>query len=651
MPTIDGPPYAFTLIAPYGKMSATAVKVAAGLNCKLSVWEGVTLDEAAHVAREALAQDRPEVILSRGGTADYIRLAVETPVVSISTTALDLLRTLQPFVGKVSRVAFFHYQDHLPEVQSVAAALGITIDEYLFLTKADMAALMIEAKVKGAEIGVGGILVAQMREICGLDGILMEVGEEAVSRAFREACSIAAIQRVERQRQAGLHTILQTITEGILVTDEKNHLTLINPTAERILGVSAKTVLGRDARDVVPNTRTAEVLLSGVPELNHIQEAEDVTIVTNRAPIIVSGRSTGVVCTFSEAERIHQADQRLRGRLQAKGFTAKYQLSDVASTEPEMRRLKSLAAAYAATDATIILQGESGTGKELFAQGIHRASKRSQRPFVAVNCAAIPESLLESELFGYEEGAFTGARRQGKAGFFERAHEGTLFLDEISELPGAVQARLLRVLQEKEVVRVGGGEVVPVDVRIICATNRNLETWTNEGHFRQDLYYRLNVLSLTLPPLRERKNDIVHLAALFLNRRFAAPSVPDEDILDRQMGRALRSHPWPGNVRELRNVMERLALAATMFPDKPWKDLLAQIWAPSKPVQPTHVSGLEQEIPVNDTQTLKDMTRKFEKNAIRSLLADHGDDQVKVAALLGISRMSLWRKLRDKTEQ
>ncbi len=640
----DDPPYALALIAPYGKLGAAFTKIAAGQPCTLRVWEGVALNEAAAVARQAVAEAKPEVILSRGGTADYVRASVDVPVVAISTTALDLLRTLRPLAGAVSRAAFFHYKDPLPEVQTVAATLGIAIDEYLFHTHDDMIAQMIEAKARGAQIGVGGVIIARMREVCGLDGILLEAGEDAVLRALREAFSIAAVRRVEQQRQARIFTILNAIAEGIMVTDENNALTLINPTAERLLGVSSSDVLGRDAREVVPNTRTADVLQSGRPEINEVQEMKGTTIVTNRVPIVAADRTVGVVCTFSEADSIRQAGNRLRGSLRAKGFQARYQLSDVHSRDEGMRELKKLAQAYATTDGTILLQGESGTGKELFAQGIHQASRRRKGPFVAVNCAAIPEALLESELFGYEEGAFTGAKRQGKAGFFELAHEGTLFLDEISELPKPVQARLLRVLQEREIVRVGGAQIIPVDVRVVCATNRDLDAWTYEGHFRQDLYYRLNVLPLTIPPLRERKADIMLLAGLFLRRK--APAAADTTSLDKAIGPALQAHDWPGNVRELRNVMERLALAATMFPDRSWKSLLEQIWRTPGAASPCAPANGGVLVPAGGN--LKDMTRHLEREMIKRLLAEHEGDQSRVAKRLGVSRMSLWRKLRDE---
>lgn len=634
-------PYSFSLLAPYGNMTALVTRMTASMSCILSVREGVNLDQAPEVALREVEEHNPEVIFSRGGTADAIRSTVSVPVVSISTTAIDLLRTLQPFAGRVQKVAFFHYQTPMPEVQLVAQVLGLTIDEFIFHNSDEMASRLIEAKTRGAELALGGILVIRMREASGLEGVLVEAGEDAVQRAVNEALSIARIRRVERQRQARMRTILDAVTDGILATDETNALTLVNPTAEKLLRISAQEALGQDIRHVVPNTRTAEVLLSGQAELDDIQDVGGTTIVTNRIPIKVVGKTVGVVCTFTEAARIQQAEQHLRGSLKAKGFQARYCLDDILTNNPTMINLKELTAMYAATDATVLLEGESGTGKEFFAQGIHKKSPRNRSRFVAVNCAAIPETLLESELFGYEEGAFTGAKRQGKAGYFEMAHKGTLFLDEISELPLAIQARLLRILQEREIVRVGGAHVIPIDVRIICATNRSLAEWTSSGHFRQDLYYRLNVLPITIPPLRERKGDIPLLAESFFTSklRVNAPQFDQSGFVNDVIP-ALLAYDWPGNVRELRNTMERLAIAASIMPDKSLKHIMLQVWPHAKLLKKTGCC-------LAGDGNLKTLTRNFEREIIYNLLEKHDQNQAKVAQLLGISRMSLWRKLQD----
>jgi transcriptional regulator, propionate catabolism operon regulatory protein len=315
---------------------------------------------------------------------------------------------------------------------------------------------------------------------------------------------------------------------------------------------------------------------------------------------------------------------------------AKHGFPDILTADSQMIELKELAALYATTDSAVLIQGETGTGKELFAQGTHNASKRCNGPFVAVNCAAIPEHLLESELFGYEGGAFTGARKEGKQGLFELAHKGTIFLDEIGEIPKSLQARLLRVLQEKEIMRVGGGKIVPVDIRIISATNKNLEQKVEQGEFREDLYYRLNVFNLRIPSLRERKDDIILLAVHFL-QRFKVDV--DYDIMVRELEPLLIQYEWPGNIRELYSVMERLSLLACRSSSRPrWVEMLQKVML--KPVFDDALITVR----VSLDQGLKQAVNQVEKSIIDIMLAKYDHDQEQVAKLLGVGRTTLWRK-------
>ena len=245
-------------------------------------------------------------------------------------------------------------------------------------------------------------------------------------------------------------------------------------------------------------------------------------------------------------------------QLQNMGHTARYTFDDIISISPAMERIKKIAEKMAATRSSVLITGESGTGKELFAQAIHNASERKNEPFIALNCAALPENLLESELFGYEDGAFTGARKGGKPGLFESADKGTLFLDEVEGMSPMLQAKLLRVIQEQEVMRVGASQLISIDVRILAATNRDLEELVNEGNFREDLYYRLNTLPVNIPPLRERREDILPLMYHFMKKNNASYH------LSQQVCQILKEHPFRGNIRELRNYAEYFA-----FLDKP----------------------------------------------------------------------------------
>ncbi|TFW09572.1 propionate catabolism operon regulatory protein PrpR [Oxalobacteraceae bacterium OM1] len=314
---------------------------------------------------------------------------------------------------------------------------------------------------------------------------------------------------------------------------------------------------------------------------------------------------------------------------------AKHALNDLRGESAAMQRARESLALFAKSPATVLIQGETGTGKELAAQAIHRESQRARQPFVAINCGAVAESLLESELFGYEEGAFTGSRRGGHAGLFEAAHRGTLFLDEIGEMPLQLQTRLLRVLEEREIVRVGGTRPIPVNVRIISATHCDLDQRVREGRFRADLFYRLSVLRLTLPPLRERGDDVLALAEWWLKQALATLAVrPHANLHAEVMACAplLLAYAWPGNVRELRNLMERLALFLAAEPLQALTPSFVQRVAPElgAPVALASVTVAPTAQP-----SLAEVLERFNGN--REAAAKH----------LGISRTTLWRKLKE----
>lgn len=276
-------------------------------------------------------------------------------------------------------------------------------------------------------------------------------------------------------------------------------------------------------------------------------------------PLSEMEAGAGALIFIKNTDRIIEEESRIRRGLSEKGLTAKYTFEDILGQSAAIRENIRMAERYSGVNSNVLIIGETGTGKELFAHSIHQASKRSHQPFVALNCAALPENLLESELFGYEAGAFSGASKGGKTGLFELAHKGTIFLDEIGEIPITLQAKLLRVLQEKEIRRIGSTSVHPVDVRVISATNINMEEKIKEGQFRSDLYYRLNLLDISIPPLRERKEDIQELVDHYLTR-FACEMGKSIPTVTKDAARILKEHSWPGNVRELRNICERLTV-------------------------------------------------------------------------------------------
>ncbi|MCG0275855.1 MAG: sigma 54-interacting transcriptional regulator [Thermosediminibacteraceae bacterium] len=359
----------------------------------------------------------------------------------------------------------------------------------------------------------------------------------------------------QEKKEKEIKAVLDATVEGIIAIDKNGIITAFNPAAEKILKIKAEEAIGRPVAEIlapdIPMLRTlktgesydnVEIVLNGEKTKSHY--------ITSGRPILdQDGNPVGAVASLQDIESVMEL---------VYSFTqpAMITFDEILGESEKIKKVKEIAKIAAKGNSTVLIRGESGTGKELFARSIHMASPRRNKPFVAVNCAAIPDTLLESELFGYEEGAFTGAKKGGKQGLFKYADKGTLFLDEIGELSSYLQVKLLRVLQEGKIRLVGGNEEIPVDVRIIAATNRNLEKLMKEGQFREDLYYRLNVIPIFIPPLRERKEDIPLLTKHLIKKLSKKVGKKIFDISPEAM-KKLMEYDWPGNVRELSNVIER----------------------------------------------------------------------------------------------
>lgn len=344
--------------------------------------------------------------------------------------------------------------------------------------------------------------------------------------------------------------LMEILDEGIVGVNERGEVFACNHKMEEITGISSQEALQRPAAAVYPFLPFAKCLAEQAPQPARVVSARGIDINVAVAPVLRGGVCIGAFATVQRFNDAEDKQTELRSQLLHKGYRAKYTFDDVVGSSPAIRRCITILKKMSLTALPVLLIGETGTGKELFAHAVHNASPRSAGPFVAINCAAMPENLLESELFGYEEGAFTGARRGGKPGLFEFAHRGTLFLDEVEGMSTALQCKLLRVLQEREIMRVGGNRIISVDVRIVAATNEDLERRVEEGTFRQDLYYRLNTLPVLIPPLREREGDLLLLIDYF--RRGIGATFE----LSPELRQLLLTHQWRGNIRELRNVVE-----------------------------------------------------------------------------------------------
>lgn len=597
-------------------------------------------DDALDTARDLVAAREVDVFLSAGANGAFLRNNVTVPVVLIKVSGFDILRALLKAREISKRIAIVTYQATSAELEEVKQLLKLNVEQRSYTTIEDARDCFRDLAADGYKVIVGSSLITDLAEEAGLTGIFL-YSRNSVCQALNDAIEIARIARIEEARRERINTILQHLNEGVVAVDMEERIESVNPAMEKLLGVASEWAIGRRLSEIAPALGLDPTLRTGVTELEQLQTVGKRTVVVNRLPIREHGVQTGAVLTSQDSTTIERVDRNIRSRNRPRHFTAKYQFAQIVGNSPAIGQAKALAAQYARTDSTVLITGESGTGKELFAQSIHNASRRRNHPFVAINCAAFPESLLESELFGYEEGAFSGSRRGGKAGLFECAHTGTIFLDEIGDMPVALQTRLLRVLQEREVLRLGGNDPTPVDVRVIASTHCDLQKHIEDGKFREDLFYRLNILHLNLPPLRERRADIRVIADYLLRdalRRLAS-SARHEHLLDAVLP-FLETHLWPGNIREMENVIERIAVfvsdAAGAEVDPSWlRAIVPELFARELPFG----------VPSAGSRALKSVNRANELSHIRRVIDECRGDHAEAAKRLGISRTTLWRKL------
>ncbi|HBX23397.1 MAG TPA: sigma-54-dependent Fis family transcriptional regulator [Desulfotomaculum sp.] len=471
-------------------------------------------------------------------------------------------------------------------------------------------------------------------------------GAMAIFQDFTELEQVAAELESVRTLQHTLQTVLDIAYDGIVVVNREGSITFINQALADFFGLDPEKAVGRQVTEVLENSRLHVVARTGIPETSQLQQVGGAYYVVSRLPIVEKGRVVGAVgkMTFRNLEEIKELARRLdslesklnyyREELKKAGTSGYYTFESIISVSPIMVQLKGEAMQAARGLSTVLIRGESGTGKELFAQAIHMASPRHGGPFIKINCAAIPDQLLESEFFGYASGAFTGARKGGKPGRFELANGGTIFLDEIGDMSPGLQAKLLRVLQDREFDRVGGTKPVRVDIRVLAATNRNLEEMVADGVFRADLYYRLNVITLNIPPLRERPEDVLPLVHSFLGKynSFLGTGFTGADPGAVEI---MKHYHWPGNVRELENVVERAVNFAT------GETIKVQDMPPY--LRRGKQSSAE---PIKTVSTLRDRLSEAEREIILSALQVTQGNKTRAARMLGMSRSRLYEKLK-----
>ena len=609
------------------------------INPTILEWEIAENTLISHLRNMFRVTGVPDAIISRGATANLIEQNIPEAVsVRAEPGDLELLETLKAAKNHGPRIGLLMFEDYLKSynLQAAKELLGInSLTLYPFRSREDIIRLVRQGSTDGMDVLVGGgTLAYRTGNSCGIKVLPVYSGQHALRNAVKQALSIIDARQREKLQLKCFTEAVSSITEGVLSIEDGKFI-VANKEMGNIFKTDEQALIGRKVDN------TDDTLVAGYIRhfLTNSREREKVLKILGQDYYIKKSHfeekgKKRIVAIFRRARDIQDQEQRVRTEIRNTGFFARYHFSDIIAESGIMRQLLKKAETYAATDANILIGGDSGTGKELLAQSIHNASSRAKEPFVAVNCAAIPATLLESELFGYEEGAFSGASKGGKRGLFELAHKGTIFLDEINSMPLELQSVLLRTLQEKEIRRIGSQRNIYIDIRVIAASNSDLMKMIREEKFRIDLYYRLNTLRLTLPSLDKRREDIRPLAMSFLNHYSQKYSLP-LPALSEDNYRLLENRNWQGNIRELRNVMQRYVILSHEGENSIQLCFDEDI-ATEAALEPQDVTSFG---------TLDEI----EKAVILKRLKQNQGNRRKTAQELGISRSTLWKKL-DKME-
>lgn len=552
--------------SPHKEVTELVNVIGKELSLNITVFESA-LEDAVGLVKGVFSQDphRYWVVMSRGATLKLLRQEVlSIPLISIDPTeydivlALDQARILGNQIGML-----FANPEKLKVIKKISTILGLTVKVYVYTNWQEFYIQVEKARRDGINVLIGGgekgASLAQER---GMKHVSLLAGENTVRLALERAKDIMETTQWEKESAEQVNAIVSYSHEGIMAINEQNIFSVFNPVASKLFGLSEFEVVGRPLQDLIFRRSLVEMFEGPEKRLGYIHKTRDAALLVNKVPLAYRGSVKGTLVTFKEITKIQEEESKIRRELYAKGLVAKYTFSDIIHVSKKMEETIAKAKKFANADSTVLIRGESGTGKELMAQSIHNGHNvRCKKPFVAVNCASLDDNLLKSELFGYTEGSFTGASKGGKPGLFEIAHGGTIFLDEIGKIKLDLQANLLRVLQEKEVRRIGSDRVIPVDVRIIAASNENLEELIKNGTFREDLYYRLNVLTLSLPSLSERREDIPGLVSEML-KKFNEKYYNELLSIPSTLLKRMSIFDWPGNVRQLENLIERYVVLA-----------------------------------------------------------------------------------------
>lgn len=579
-----------------------------------------------------------KAIIARSGGYHYTLGKVSVPVINLKIYTQDVLYAImvaekynKKLVLVLSGYDEFDYSEWKNLIRS-----ELIMEVYYKVEEIEGVISKYKA-VNDQVVIIGGGIPCSYAKSFNMDYVNIISREETVRDIVSRAWQIVDNIYEQRFNNSILRNVLDHVHDAVVAVDKEGKIIFFNERAEELFKKKKSSIIFSKIQKSFPELSFIYDALENNKKLtDEIVHVKDVTATANISPIGVDGQIEGVLCTFQDITQLQGLEKKIRFELNKKGLTAKHNFCDILTDNHLMKKALEKAIMIGKSDSNAIIYGESGTGKELISQSIHNISKRKEAPFVAVNCAALTESLLESELFGYEEGAFTGARKGGKPGLFELAHGGTILLDEINSISINLQTKLLRVLEEKEVMRIGSDYVIPLDVRILAAANENLKDKILEGSFRSDLFYRLSVLTLNIPPLRKRKDDIILLFKHFLSIFAEEGYVPE---INNSLKKHLINYSWPGNVRELKNVAERYVL-------------LGELGIEEEKI--TDFNNQKNQIKEESNDEVFDFSldlkeiNNFVEQKVIDMLEKQGMSKNDIAKVLGISRATLWNKTKKE---
>ena len=641
-------------IAPYKELGDLFSVTCRNLNKNIPCEIG-DLQEGVKIASE-LEKMGIDAVISRGGTAIAIKNKVkELSVIEIQISGFDLIRTIYQAKQETNKIVIAGFEPFTYGIEELGEIMAIDI-EVLTLKEAwyNQPNLIKDElrKIKEKKYNwlVGDNVSVELAKEIGMHAKLISSGKGALIQAICEAERVANVKRREIEKAKHLRSIIDFAYEGIISIDREGIIDIFNPIAEKIFKIKDYKIVGKNKNDIPQIMEILKNVELDCPEQGKVHNINGEKIVANIIPININNEIVRIVITFEKVTQFQIIEQKIRKELYLKGHIAENNFDDIITKSKVMQDIKQEAKDYAKVNSPIYIYGETGTGKELFAQAIHNESMRKNKPFVAFNCAALSDNLIESELFGYVEGAFTGALKKGKLGLFEQAHEGTIFLDEIGGITFSTQVQLLRVLQEGKIRRIGDDKITPIDVRIIVATNQELKVLVKEKKFREDLYYRINVLNLSIPTLREHNEDIEILTNFFI-KKYKHKIGKNVEGISKEAVELLRKYNWPGNVRQLENVVERLIVRTktkyiTLELVKATVENIStdvKITKNFENISIDKLSDIGFVVPGNES--LKNLEDFFIKKAINE---ENGNREA-AAKKLGISRTTLWRKLKRQS--